>query len=1559
MTLALSMPNLRLVSASAVSDNVLLEDCVITDVSAGANHCLALDKDGHIWAWGRNDSGQLGTGDNVDSNTPICILKEHEFKQIAAGKSASFALDKDGFLYTWGNNGGGYVPQKYGDITYKSIILHNLSTQRDYGALRSNEEGLSYNSFSISAQSGREPILIKNESTLVVPNAWGGYGRKTLTFGSDSNPIKDVAGFSYFGSKIAGISGRYYTVENAFFVILRDGSIEYVCDLSYENVNYIDKRNYFSNIDISSLNNIVNVGVGHIDETNKATACFASRDGDIYFVGYNSGYNLFGNEDTISTAYYLNPVKLNSSLKFSKASIGSDFVVALTNDGKLYSWGNNTYGQLGLGHNLNRTTPSSISSLDKLKYFKFVAFANENFEGSFYQNGGSDYTIVQNGTKGEIVLDSNTGDFIYTPLTDSYGKDTAIISTSFSGTTVEYEIEIYIDRKPVFTGGTPNLVLECGQSINGSAPSMDLDDDLLVYSVYSQPSKGHVVLNNNSGSFTYTARNDMAGEDSFVLSVSDGYCEVQFPVSVHINSLITFDDDVDIKIDRNVTNTYNGNVNASDIDGDVLTYSVLTNATKGNVTIDNDGNYTYVAGSSNYGDDSFTIRVNDGYKPLDIVYTVHLFAVSDNGTKLVNKITQGSTFIGQVETLAQGAIPNYSISKDALNGNVEIDEVSGEYIYTPNSGTSGDDSFEVLVDYIYDQYAITIHVYQNTPPNASSVTLNITTNQNTDYLGSAECVDIDGDVLMYSVKTNPSKGSLILDSTTGGFTYSPLLNAAGDDTFSINVNDGTDTITINFSIHIESVISIDENVYHSIRQNTTLVNAIEATDLDGDVLTYSIGSSAGHGIATIDNLTGTYTYIPFTNYYGDDSFAIVVDDGVLPQISTIHIRINQKPIAAKTIINIVTKGITQTGSVDCTDPDGDILTYTLIEDPKKGIVIVDSNTGAFAYTPNVDAAGNDTFKISATDGVDSVIVTINVHNETDVELIEQETHFVVNRGQSINGNVQAIDRDGDELSYFVVNNPQQGALVLSEKEGSWTYTASNNASDLDCFSIKVTDGSSEAVIKYNLTVNNAPVFSEDPYSIITNQNQTYFGQVSASDVDGDLLEYQIVSQPSKGSVTINPSTGEYSYVPNKDAAGDDSFILGAFDGNFTTKVEVKVHIESEITVPSLTILHVIDKNNSVIGNVNASDLDGDLLTYTISQQGTKGDANIQADGSYTYLANKGAGDDFFVVSITDGTHVVYVTVNIHINSDPHFEESSLVITVAKHGEKTGSVNAIDEDCDAITYNISTLPKNGSLTLNSETGDYTYVVFKNSTASNDQFVIFATDGNKVCYATVSVIINQEPEVYGLAFSVKQGDSTTWKITAVDHDLDEITYQLKNDGIHGHVSLNSSTGELVYTTYDKNYNGTDLFVVTVSDGYSTKDVTVNVTIVKNEKPTAYVEPIELDSGTSFSERIITYDGDGNAPTFSISQQGEKGKASINEQTGLFIYSANKDTSGYDCFVITINDGFNEVSVLVEVNINFVDSNKFWAVPAMIAAGSVSLVVIVGSLVIVIRTKKKLKS
>ena len=77
-----------------------------TALSAGTYHTLAIKGDGSLYAWGRNNNGQLGDGTTTDRYTPVKIGTGWA---MAETTTASVAIKTDGSLWAWGANGEGQL----------------------------------------------------------------------------------------------------------------------------------------------------------------------------------------------------------------------------------------------------------------------------------------------------------------------------------------------------------------------------------------------------------------------------------------------------------------------------------------------------------------------------------------------------------------------------------------------------------------------------------------------------------------------------------------------------------------------------------------------------------------------------------------------------------------------------------------------------------------------------------------------------------------------------------------------------------------------------------------------------------------------------------------------------------------------------------------------------------------------------------------------------------------------------------------------------------------------------------------------------------------------------------------------------------------------------------------------------------------------------------------------------------------------------------------------------------------------------------------------------------
>lgn len=72
-------------------------------IANGFGHVLALTEKGEVYAWGRNNKGQVGNGSTRHVMTPVKLPLQN-IVQICGGGQFSLALDKDGHLWGWGDN---------------------------------------------------------------------------------------------------------------------------------------------------------------------------------------------------------------------------------------------------------------------------------------------------------------------------------------------------------------------------------------------------------------------------------------------------------------------------------------------------------------------------------------------------------------------------------------------------------------------------------------------------------------------------------------------------------------------------------------------------------------------------------------------------------------------------------------------------------------------------------------------------------------------------------------------------------------------------------------------------------------------------------------------------------------------------------------------------------------------------------------------------------------------------------------------------------------------------------------------------------------------------------------------------------------------------------------------------------------------------------------------------------------------------------------------------------------------------------------------------------------
>ncbi|PSV30362.1 hypothetical protein C9J44_20805, partial [Photobacterium sp. GB-27] len=480
---------------------------------------------------------------------------------------------------------------------------------------------------------------------------------------------------------------------------------------------------------------------------------------------------------------------------------------------------------------------------------------------------------------------------------------------------------VIVDENGVPEGESITVNTDEEVAVSGQLSATDVDGDNLIFTQSSNPTNGQVTVNTD-GTWTYTPNNDFHGDDSFNVEVSDGNGGTDtITVNVTVNPIndapVLVDDnndplgsDITVTTDEEVA--VSGQLSATDVDGDNLTFTQSSNPTNGQVTVNTDGTWTYTPNNDFNGDDSFNVVVSDGKGGTDTI-TVNIkvnpindapVLVDDNndplGSDIIVTTDEEVAVSGQLSaTDVDGDSLTFTQSSNPTNGQVTVN-TDGTWTYTPNSDFNGDDSFNVEVsDGNGGTDTITVNVTVN-PVNDAPVIVDdnnnplgtdigVETDEEVAVSGKLSATDVDGDSLTFTSSTNPTNGTVTVN-TDGTWTYTPNNDFNGDDSFNVEVSDGQggiDTITVNVTVNPinDAPVLVDDNndplgsdITVTTDEEVAVSGKLSATDVDGDSLTFTSSTNPTNGTVTV-NTDGTWTYTPNNDFNGDDSFNVEVSDG--------------------------------------------------------------------------------------------------------------------------------------------------------------------------------------------------------------------------------------------------------------------------------------------------------------------------------------------------------------------------------------------------------------------------------------------------------------------------------------------------------------------------------------------------------------------------------------------------------------------------------------------------------------------------------------------------------
>ena len=661
---------------------------------------------------------------------------------------------------------------------------------------------------------------------------------------------------------------------------------------------------------------------------------------------------------------------------------------------------------------------------------------------------------------------------------------------------------------------------------------------------------------------------------------------------------------------------------------------------------------------------------------------------------------------------------------------------------------------------------------------------------------------------------------------------------------------------------------------------------------------------------------------------------------------------NDAPTIPATISRSVFENTATVGFIGGSDVDsGETLTWSITGGVDQALFSIDPSDGflSFIGAPDFETPlddGGDNFydvEVSLTDGDETVTsdVTVEVRNlqETPIISINNVSANEGNAGlTTLTFTIALSEISASDVTFnAVLTNVDTDAADFAPGQigvlqplqiaaGNLTTTFDVNvqgdtlAETSETFNVTLQDivGAIEGdVIGLGVIVNddggnNPPVANDDVAT--TDEDTPVDGNVLANDNDpnpGDVLTARVLTGVSDGTLDFNETTGAFTYTPDANFNGSDSFTYEADDGNggtSTATVTITINPVNDAPV-ALDDTATTDEDVAVTVDVlaNDSDVDGPSLTIDSIDSVVGGTANIVGGQiEFTPTANFN-GTARVNYTATDGTLTDQAELVITVNP---VNDAPLVVPVSGTFSEDDSpidVNLLAgasdiEGDDLDTANVGVTSDQGRtvlFTVNNETGviSITPGQFEDLAATDSEELTVTydvTDGDLSTPNTATITINGENDApVGVDDTAQTDEDTVVTIDAVANDTDVDGDTLSIDSIDSVTggTANIVGGQIEFTP-TANFNGTAFVTYTVTDGTATDQAQVEITVNPvNDAPivgavaqtfSEDANPIDVDLLAGSSD--IEGDDLDTANVMVTSDQGRTVLFTVNNETGV---------------------------------------------------------------------------
>ena len=437
------------------------------DVATGYEHTLAVRADGTLWAWGSNTWGALGIGTqtNIIYNTPTRIGTDTDWKKVAVGGKHSVALKTNRTLWSWGNNQQGQLGDGTNVSKFTPVMIGNsynwdviecgfaftvaLKTSGDYNAWGQNNSGqlgngTTTNTNAPKTNDGPHFDVISVGYNHVAGIAYLTGGQWVYTWGDNTDgKLGRGAGPNVLGINQVGID-KYAGVvcgDNHTLFLKPDGTViargtNTSGQLGYGNTAPVTTTLVSSYVggEISGLTGVT------MPQGSSSGANFSAvlRGDRLWTWGDNSNGQLGKGSNTNTNT----PSGMDAFSRWTKYSAKGNSFVAIKNDGSLWAWGDNANGQLGDGTTTDRNSPTSIIIEPRFDAVTICSGAT----------GASLPTTSKNGVTGTwspALSNTTSGTYTFTPGAGQCAKSTTLAVVVSPNVTPTFNAVA-----PICSGGT-------------------------------------------------------------------------------------------------------------------------------------------------------------------------------------------------------------------------------------------------------------------------------------------------------------------------------------------------------------------------------------------------------------------------------------------------------------------------------------------------------------------------------------------------------------------------------------------------------------------------------------------------------------------------------------------------------------------------------------------------------------------------------------------------------------------------------------------------------------------------------------------------------------------------------------------------------------------------------------------------------------------------------------------------------------------------------------------------------------------------------------------------